>query len=111
MGTGHHATVAPSPGLVFDTLLAFQQTAALKAAIELDLFRAVGEGPGDVASLARHCHASERGMRILCDFLVVCGVLAKEGGTYRHTPSSALFLDPRSPASLASMVHFLTNPE
>jgi hypothetical protein len=55
----------PSPLLVFDTLMAHQRTAALRAAIELDVFRAVGEGPGDVASLARQCSASERGIRIL----------------------------------------------
>ena len=81
-----------------------------KAAIDLDVFRAVGEGPGDVASIARHCSASERGIRILCDFLTICGVLVKEDGHYRHTPTSAAFLDPRSPASLASIAQFLGNP-
>ena len=80
-------------------LQAHQRTAALKAAIDLDVFRAVGEGPGDVASIARHCSASERGIRILCDFLTINGVLVKEDGRYRHTPTSAAFLDPRSPAS------------
>ena len=30
----------------------------------------------------------------LCDFLVINGVLAKENGRYKHTPSSAAFLDP-----------------
>src|SRR5579872_6757506 len=99
-----------TPALVFEMLQAHQRTAALKAAIDLDLFRAVGEGPGDVASLARKCSASERGTRILCDFLVVSGVLAKENGTYRHTPMSAAFLDPRSPSSLASIAQFLGNP-
>jgi hypothetical protein len=64
-------------------LQAHQRTAALTAAIELDVFRAVGEGPGDVASIARHCSASERGIRILCDFLCICGILAKEDGSYR----------------------------
>src|ERR1700734_1578798 len=87
-----------NPGIVFDMVQAHQRTAALKAAIELDVFRAVGEGPGDVASIARHCAASERGIRILCDFLVINGVLSKDDGHYRHTPSSAAFLDPRSPA-------------
>jgi len=101
---------APNPGLVFDMLQAHQRTAALKAAIELDVFRAVGEGPGDVASIAQHCSASERGIRILCDFLTICGVLVKEDGRYRHTPTSAMFLDPRSPASLASTAQFLGNP-
>jgi 2-polyprenyl-3-methyl-5-hydroxy-6-metoxy-1,4-benzoquinol methylase len=99
-----------NPALVFDMLNAHQRTAALRAAIELDVFRAVGEGPGDVASIARHCAASERGTRILCDFLVINGVLAKEDGNYKHTPTSAAFLDPRSPASLASIAQFLANP-
>lgn len=99
-----------NPGIVFEMLHAYQRTAALKAAIELDVFRAVGEGPGDVASIARHCAASERGIRILCDFLVINGVLAKDDGRYKHTPSSAAFLDPRSPACLASVAQFLGNP-
>jgi SAM-dependent methyltransferase len=37
-------------------------------------------------------------------------VLVKEDGRYRHTPTSAMFLDPRSPASLASTAQFLGNP-
>ena len=98
-----------NPGLVFDMMQAYQRTAALKAAVDLDIFRAVGEGPGDVTSIARHCKASERGTRILCDFLVINGVLAKENGTYKHTPMSAAFLDPRSPACLASIAQFLGN--
>ncbi len=91
-------------------LQAHQRTDALKAAIELDVFTAVGNGPGDLASIARHCHASERGIRILCDFLAIHGVLVKENGRYRHSETSALFLDPRSPASVASIATFLGNP-
>ena len=88
-------------------LTAHQRTAALKAAIDLDVFRAVGEGPGDVSSIARHCSASERGIRILCDYLTICGVLLKSDGRYHHSPTSAIFLDPRSPSSIAE---FLGNP-
>ena len=99
-----------TPELFFDMLHGHQRTAALKAAIELDLFRAVGEGPGDAASLARQCAASERGIRILCDFLTIKGVLVKEEGRYRHSPTSATFLDPRSPACLAPTVHFMLTP-
>lgn len=103
------AQSAPNPGLVFEMLMAHQRSAALKAAIDLDVFRAIGEGPGDIASIARQCSSSERGMRVLCDFLVISGVLAKDGGKYSHTPTSAVFLDPRSPASLASVAQFLGN--
>ena len=100
-----------TPAIVFENLQAHQRTSALLAAIELDVFRAVGEGPGDVASIARHAKASERGIRILCDFLVVSGLLAKVDGRYRHTPSSAAFLDPKSPACLASIATFLSSPD
>jgi SAM-dependent methyltransferase len=105
-----HSETAPNPGLIFETLTAFQRTGALRAAIELDVFAAIGEGPGDVESLARRCAASERGIRILCDYLTIIGLLAKEDGRYRHTPTSALFLDPRSPACMASISRFVGNP-
>ena len=108
--TRPRAAGAPSPALVFETLFAYQRTAALRAAIELDLFRAIGEGPGDLPSLARRCSASERGIRILCDFLTINGFLSKADAKYALTPTSALFLDPRSPACVASTARFLANP-
>lgn len=111
MGSGPHATGIPMPALVFETLTAYQRTAALRAAIELGLFGALGEGPGDVTSLALACSASERGIRILCDYLTVIGLVAKQDGHYSHTPTSALFLDPRSPNCVASVARFLGNPE
>jgi hypothetical protein len=111
MHSGNGGEGPLTPGLVFEMLQAHQRTAALKAAIDLDIFRAVGEGPGDVASIARQCSASERGIRILCDFLTIYGVLVKQDGRYRHSPTSATFLDPRSPACVASIAQFLANPE
>lgn len=101
---------APDPGLVFEMMGAHQKTAALNAAIELDLFRAIGKGPGDVASLAQQCCASERGIRVLCDFLAIHNLLIKQDGRYRHSPTSAVFLDPGSPASMASVARFMGNP-
>ena len=110
MQTAGSTSAALTPAIVFENLQAFQRTFALKAAIELDIFRAVGQGPGDVVSIARHAQASERGVRILCDYLVVAGLLQKQDGHYRHTPSSAAFLDPISPTCLASMARFLSLP-
>jgi 2-polyprenyl-3-methyl-5-hydroxy-6-metoxy-1,4-benzoquinol methylase len=98
-----------TPGPVFEMLLAYQRTAALKAAIDLDVFGAVSKGPADAAAIARHCSASERGIRILCDFLSIYGILVKENARYRHSPTSAAYLDPRSPSSLASIAQFLSN--
>ncbi len=107
--SAHPAAGAPSPAQVVDILFAFQRTAALHAAIDLDLFRHTGE-PQDAKSLATRCGATERGMRILCDYLTINGVLEKDGGLYRHTAMSSLFLDPRSPASIASISKFFRHP-
>jgi Methyltransferase domain/Dimerisation domain len=105
------ATSAPlTPAIVFENLQAYQRTAALKAAVELDIFGAVGKGLYDVKSIARHARSSERGIRILCDYLVVHGLLQKTDREYRHTPSSAAFLDPASPSCLASLAGFLGSP-
>lgn len=89
MSSNASAANVLTPSIVFENLQAYQKTYALQAAIELDIFRAVGHGPGDVASVANHAGASERGIRILCDFLVVNGILQKKDGQYLHTPSSA----------------------
>ena len=50
---GH--AVQPSPQLFFDTMTAYQRTEALKAAIELDVFTAIGEGNQTAAVLAQRC--------------------------------------------------------
>jgi len=105
------AATAPNPGLVFDTLMAHQRSAALRTAIELGVFRAVGEGAADSATLAARCGTSERGMRILCDFLCIIGLISKQGSTYSHTPTSAVFLDPASPHSLHATANFLGRAE
>ncbi|MBL8177947.1 MAG: class I SAM-dependent methyltransferase [Bryobacterales bacterium] len=99
-----------NPALIFDTLLGFQRSAALRSAIDLDLFTLIGEGVTEAASLAGRRHASERGIRILCDYLVTLGFLSKSGDQYGLTEISAVFLDHRSPACVASCAHFLTSP-
>jgi predicted nicotinamide N-methyase len=104
------ATHQSSPDLFLQTVTAYQRTEALKAAIQLDLFTAIGVGAHTADVLARKCETSERGMRILCDYLVVIGFLTKEGRSYRLTPDTAVFLDRRSPAYLGSAATFLTSP-
>jgi 2-polyprenyl-3-methyl-5-hydroxy-6-metoxy-1,4-benzoquinol methylase len=101
----------PNPTLIFQTLNAFQQSAALKAAIELDVFTAIGEGHETPAGLAKRCGMGERGARILCDYLTIIGLLVKTEGVYALTREAAIFLDRRSPACIGSIANFLTMPE
>jgi SAM-dependent methyltransferase len=98
-----------SPEIFFETANSFQKSAALKAAIELDLFTQIEQG-ASAKELAKRCQASERGIRILCDYLVIQGLLQKEGDVYKCTPDSQVFLSKKSPAYLASAVDFLLAP-
>ena len=103
-------TQQPSPELFFQTVNAYQRTAAIKAAVELDVFTAIAEGAHTPEELAARCETAERGMRILCDYLVIVGLLTKEGWRYGLTPDSALFLDRRSQAYLGGTLEFLLSP-
>lgn len=100
----------PSPEHFFEAVTSYQRSAALKAAVELELFTAIAEGNRDARSLAARCTASQRGVRILCDFLVITGFLTKDAGGYGLTQDSAIFLDQRSPAYMGGVLEFLLAP-
>jgi ubiquinone/menaquinone biosynthesis C-methylase UbiE len=103
------AAAPPSPEIVFQTFAAYQRSAALKAAIDLDVFTAIGEGAVTPAALATHVGAAERGVRSLCDALVVLGFLTKADGRYGLGPDASIFLDRRSPAYVGTIGRFLTS--
>lgn len=92
-------------------LNAYQQTYALKAAIELDVFTHIGGGATTVDAIARQAGASTRGVRILCDYMVIIGFLDKSGDSYALAPDAAVFLDTRSPAYLGSGAQFLASDD
>ena len=101
----------PTPERFFNTVNAYQQTEAMKAAIELEIFAAIAEGCTTAAAIASRCQAAERGVRILCDFLTINGFLEKADGRYRLTESTAVFLTSTSPANMGSVADFLAAPE
>lgn len=100
----------PSPELFFETVNSYQRPAALKAALELDVFTAINEGKHTSQELSARCQTSERGMRILCDYLVIIGFLTKEDGRYSLTTDSAVFLNRQSPAYMGGTLEFLLSP-
>lgn len=99
-----------TPELFWESMTAFQRSAAIKAAIDLDIFTRIGEGKSTPTDIANAADASERGVRILCDTLTVMGLLIKDASNYRLTPASAMFLDKRAPAYLGSAVDFILSP-
>jgi ubiquinone/menaquinone biosynthesis C-methylase UbiE len=100
----------PNPLLIFDALNGFSRATALKAAIELEIFTLIGAGVVTAAELAKRAQSSQKGMRILCDFMTIHGFLTKQDGTYGLTRDSAVFLDKKSPAYLGSAAFFLVHP-
>src|SRR5437868_10601666 len=100
----------PTPALIFDTFNAYQRTAALRAGIDLEVFTAIGEGKTTAKEIAERCGASERGTRILCDYLTIMGFLIKQDGRHALTPDSAMFLDKRSPAYMGTVSEFILSP-
>lgn len=101
----------PSPELFFDVLHAFQRTAALKSAVELELFTAIAEGNATPDSIAKRCGIAERGARVLADSMVILGFLTRNDERYSLTPDTAMFLDRKSPAYIGGAMQFLLAPQ
>jgi len=101
----------PTPALFFDTINAYQKTAALKAAIELDVFTQIAKRAVTVRQLAEACRSSLRGIEILCDYLVTLGFLRKPEGRYELTADADFFLNRESPAYLGGTLEFLHSPQ
>lgn len=104
-----------NPGLVFETFNAYQRTAALKAAIELDLFTEIAKGSHTVDAIVKSVGASPdhngRAVRILCDFLTIMGFLTKHREEYSLGLEAKMFLDKASPAYLGGAARFIVSAE
>jgi predicted nicotinamide N-methyase len=101
----------PTPELFIDTVFAYQKTAAIKAALGLGLFTAIGKNAKSVQAISQGTGAAPRGIRILCDYLAVQGFLRKLDGRYELTEASHMFLDAASPAYMGGVVDFMASPE
>ena len=101
----------PSPELLIDAVWAYLKTAAIQAGIRLAVFSHIAEGATDSATLAARTGAAERGIASLCNYLTILGFLTKSDDTYALTPSSAAFLDRKSPYYMGQVEEFLAAPE
>jgi len=106
MATPQHES-QPNPGLIFDIINRYQQTAAFAAAIELEICTHIADGAATAAEIAKRAGASEKGTRVLCDYLTIMQLLTKSGDTYGLTPTAAVFLNKRSPAFMGGAMKFL----
>ncbi len=102
-------TAMVTPQLFFETATAYHRTAALKAAIEHGIFSAIGGGESTANEIADAVGTAERGVRIICDSLVVLGFIQKSGDRYSLNEMSRAFLDKSSPMYLGDAIFFLTS--
>jgi ubiquinone/menaquinone biosynthesis C-methylase UbiE len=100
----------PSVSLVWDTFTGYQRAAALKAAIELDVFSHISSGAATIEALAARCQAAPRGLRALLNHLAVDGFLTRDGERYGLSATAAAFLDRGSPMYVGSAIGFIASP-
>ena len=104
------AVVPLNPGRVHRALTSYQLPMAMKGALELDLFTWIGGGAATAGEIARLCQGTEKGVRVLCDYLTVNGFLTKESGRYGLAPDTGPLLDRNSPSYMGSVAGFFTHP-
>ncbi|MGE5140808.1 MAG: methyltransferase dimerization domain-containing protein, partial [Rudaea sp.] len=69
-----------------------RQSAALKAALELELFTRISEGNRSLPALLRATGLNERGTRLLLDALTSFNLLAKSAFEYSLSPLADAYL-------------------
>ena len=99
-----------NPGRIHQALTSYQLAMALKGAIELELFTHIAAGATTSDAIAPLCQGTEKGVRVLCDYLTVHGFLTKAKGAYGLAPDTAALLDKNSPAYMGSVAEFFTHP-
>ena len=97
-------------GRIHQALTSYQLAQALKGAIELELFTHIAAGAVTVDAIAPLCGGTQKGVRVLCDYLTVHGLLIKSGNRYALAPDTAALLDKRSPRYMGQVAGFFTHP-
>ena len=94
-----------TPESIREIAYAFQRSRTILTAYELGIFGAVGnrrESSQDVAhTLGTEWRATDR----LMNALAAMGLLAKEEGAFRNSPSASRFLVPSSPDYMSGLMH------
>ncbi len=92
-----------------DAITTYRLPRVLIAAIELNLFTAIGTDAWTIPDLAREMKLSERGLAILCRNLAMAGLLKKQGEIYRSSRLGATALNARHPAYRGDYLRLITN--
>jgi SAM-dependent methyltransferase len=92
-----------------EAITAYRLPRVLIAALELNLFTAIGTASWTMPDLARAMKVSERGLAILCRNLAMAGLLKKKGEIYRNSRLSATALNAQHPAYRGDYLRLITS--
>ncbi|MBI3914613.1 MAG: class I SAM-dependent methyltransferase [Chloroflexi bacterium] len=82
----------PNREVLDDIAIGMERAAALKAAVELEIFTRIAEGRRTLAALARSGGLDERDTRLLLNALCFSGLLIKRQNEYHLAPTAEAFL-------------------
>jgi predicted O-methyltransferase YrrM len=92
----------PNPALLMQIALAHRSSAVLFAAVNLDLFTILADGPMTAAAVAERAGSAAEATRLLLEACVSEGLLTSETGRFANTPLADAFLVRGRPAFSAS---------
>jgi hypothetical protein len=93
-----------TPERILQTGMAFWASKTLLSAVELELFTALAQQPGDLTALQDRLKLHPRSARDFLDALVALGFLERSNGVYQNTAETALFLDKAKPSYIGGIL-------
>ena len=105
-----HDQVPVNPGRIHQALTSYQLAQSVKGALELEIFTHIAAGATTAEQLAARCGGTVKGVRVLCDYLTVHGLLTKSGQLYSLSPDTAPLLDKGSARYMGQVAQFFVHP-
>src|SRR5688572_2356962 len=87
-----------SPERIIEVWLGFWSSKVLLSAVELEVFTELAKEPADLSSLQNRLVLHPRGSCDFLDTLVALKFLERDGGVYRNTPTTDIYLDKNKPS-------------
>ncbi len=103
-------TTPVNPGRIHQALTSYQLAQSVKGALDLELFTHIAAGSHTADEIAQQCGGTVKGVRVLCDYLTVHGLLTKTGQEYNLTADTAPLLDKRSSRYMGQVAGFFVHP-
>jgi hypothetical protein len=97
----------PRPDRIMSVVWGFMAAKTLMTAIELDLFSVLARGALDADALRARLGLHPRSARDFFDTLVALGMLERDGGRYRNTLETELYLDRGKPTYIGGFIEML----